>query len=268
LNPEVEDRLMRYLDGEMDGAQVTDVLGCLARSAEARTLAAQLRQMGDVLRALPEARGDVADDIADRVMARIELDRSERQLGWRWPWTRLVPMTRPRGATVVAALIAFHCAALAGGAAADAAPKGSQAKMVKVMPSAAPAASVAYSAEILVLQANNGHRGIDPRIGDVQELRKSPFSSYKSYALIQKIRLPLESGGVQTLTLPNGRVLQAKLIEALPRNAARISASINQPGTKTFLPLLDVKANVGQPFIVAGQSYKSGILVLVIRLVT
>jgi hypothetical protein len=31
--------------------------------------------------------------------------------------------------------------------------------------------------------------------------------------------------------------------------------------------LLEVKAHVGQAFIVAGQSYKKGILVLVIRVV-
>ena len=54
-------------------------------------------------------------------------------------------------------------------------------------------------------------------------------------------------------------------VEALPENTVRLSASINQPGGKTFLPLLEVKAKLGQPFIVAGQNYKGGILVLVIR---
>ena len=46
-----------------------------------------------------------------------------------------------------------------------------------------------------------------------------------------------------------------------------LSASINQPNGKDFLPLLKVKAKLGQAFIVAGQKYKSGILVLVIRVV-
>jgi len=62
-------------------------------------------------------------------------------------------------------------------------------------------------------------------------------------------------------------VLQTKLLDVLPEDSVRFTASINQPGGKTFLPLLEVKAKQGQSFIVAGQSYKGGILVLVIRIV-
>jgi hypothetical protein len=79
--------------------------------------------------------------------------------------------------------------------------------------------------------------------------------------------LPLEKGVPKTLVLPNKRVLEAKLLEILGNGSVRLSASINQPGGKEFLPLLEVKAKLGQPFIVAGQSYKNGILVLVIRVV-
>jgi hypothetical protein len=122
-----------------------------------------------------------------------------------------------------------------------------------------------YSAEVSVLHATNSDKGIDPRIGDMPELKKPPFSSYKSYELLQKVKLPLKKDAPKTLELPNKRVLQAKLIDMLPDDVVRISASINQPGGKTFLPLLEVKAKVGQAFIVAGQSYKGGILVLVIR---
>lgn len=122
-----------------------------------------------------------------------------------------------------------------------------------------------YFAEILVLHATSGDKGIDPRIGDMPELKKPPFSSYKSYELLQKIKNPLVRDDPKTFELPNGRVLQTKLVEVLPGNTVRISASINQPKGKTFLPLLEVKAKLGQSFIVAGQSYRGGILVLVIR---
>jgi hypothetical protein len=127
--------------------------------------------------------------------------------------------------------------------------------------------AAAYNAEILVLHATNGDKGIDARIGDMPELKKPPFSSYKSYELIQKARHPLEKEHPRTLDLPNGRVLQTKLLDILPEESVRFAASINQPGGKTFLPLLEVKAKHGQSFIVAGQSYKGGILVLVIRIV-
>jgi hypothetical protein len=118
-----------------------------------------------------------------------------------------------------------------------------------------------------VLHATNGGQGIDKRIGDMPELKKPPFSSYDSYALLTRAKLPLAKGDPKTIELPNGRVLQTKLLEILPKDQVRISASVNQPKGKDFLPLLEVKAKVGQRFIVAGQSYKSGILVLVIRVV-
>ena len=124
-----------------------------------------------------------------------------------------------------------------------------------------------HFAEILVLHATNDKKGIDRRIGEMPELTKPPFSSYDSYALVDRGRLPLVKGVPKTLTLPNGRVLEAKLLEILAGGSVRLSASINQPGGKEFLPLLEVKAKIGQPFIVAGQSYKRGILVLVIRVV-
>jgi hypothetical protein len=130
---------------------------------------------------------------------------------------------------------------------------------------AAPAPERAYSTEVLVLHATNAKKGIDPRIGEMPELKKIPFSSYDSYELVQKVKLPLKKEEPKTFELPNGRVLQTKLVEVLPDGSVRLSASINQPGGKTFLPLLEVKAKVGQAFIVAGQSYKGGILVLVVR---
>ena len=132
-------------------------------------------------------------------------------------------------------------------------------------PVAAPEAPV-FAAEVLVLHATNRDKGIDPRIGNMPELSEAPFSSYKSYDLLRKVSLPLKVGEAKTYELPNGRVLQTKLLEVLPNDTVRISASINQPGGKTFLPLLEVKAKLEQRFIVAGQSYKGGILVLVIRM--
>ena len=83
--------------------------------------------------------------------------------------------------------------------------------------------------------------------------------------------MPLNKEDPKTLKLPNGRVLQVKLLEILPkvkeRESVRFSANINEPKGKDFLPLLEVKAAVEQPFIVAGQSYKTGMLALVMRVV-
>jgi hypothetical protein len=81
------------------------------------------------------------------------------------------------------------------------------------------------------------------------------------------VRLPLAKNQAKKLKLVNERVLETKLLDILSKDQVRLAASINQPGGEDFLPLLEVKAQVGQAFIVAGQSHKNGILVLVIRIV-
>jgi hypothetical protein len=166
---------------------------------------------------------------------------------------------------VIAFALFATLVALGGEARADGNAAGSASAKGPKDPPPPPPAQRAFSAEVLVLHATNAKKGIDPRIGDMPELKKIPFSSYDSYELLQKVKLPLKKDEPKTFELPNGRVLQTKLVEVLPDGSVRLSASINQPGGKTFLPLLEVKAKVGQAFIVAGQSYKGGILVLVVR---
>jgi hypothetical protein len=124
-----------------------------------------------------------------------------------------------------------------------------------------------FAAEVLVLHATNSKKGIDARIGSMPELKKPPFSSYDSYELIDRARLPLEKDVRKTLKLPNGRVLETHLLEVLSHDTVRMSTSINQPGGKEFLPWLETKAKLGQAFMLAGQRYKQGILVIVIRVV-
>lgn len=133
-------------------------------------------------------------------------------------------------------------------------------------PSARPAEHP-LTAEVLILHATNEQKGIDPRIGKLPELGKPPFSNYDSYQVLDRARLPLKKDAPQNLKLPNGRTLQVRLLDELGPDSVRLSASINRPSGKEFLPLLEVKAHAGQAFIVAGQSHKKGILVLVIRVV-
>ena len=128
-----------------------------------------------------------------------------------------------------------------------------------------PVPPATHRAVVLVLHATNSGRGIDKRIGKMPELEKPPFSSFDSYRLLMRRRLPLSKSAARKLRLPNGRILQTELVDVLPREFVRITASINQPDGGDFLPLLEVKAKLGQSFIVAGQSHKNGILVLVIR---
>jgi hypothetical protein len=118
--------------------------------------------------------------------------------------------------------------------------------------------------DLVVLHATNQKKGIDERVRDLSELTRPPFTSYDSYTLLERARLPLERRSTQTHRLPNGRVLATELLEAPAGDSVRVSASISEPGGHAFLPLLEVRARAGQRFIVAGQKYQSGILVLVL----
>ncbi len=119
--------------------------------------------------------------------------------------------------------------------------------------------------EVSVLHGTREAGGPDPRIGDMPALREGPLAKYASFRLLSRSQLPLVRGGKRQLKLPNGRLLEARLEDLLPDGSARLIASINRPGASDFLPLLEVKAKRGQSFIVAGQSYKRGILVLVFK---
>lgn len=120
-------------------------------------------------------------------------------------------------------------------------------------------------AEVMVLHATNTRKGIDPTIGEMPELGSAPFSAYDSYALLEKARLALEKQDARRLRLPNGAELVIHLIARLSEDQVKFAASVTRPQGKEVLPLLEVKARVGQRFVVAGQSFKKGILVLVIR---
>jgi hypothetical protein len=144
-------------------------------------------------------------------------------------------------------------------------------------PPAAPSGSASprsaeATVDVLVLHATRTKERrnkpeIDPRIGQVPELEQEPFDRlYDKYELLEKKRLVIPKSASRSVTLPNERVLRTTFVEPLPKGALKISASINKPGGETFLPLLEVKARPGQAFIVAGQSYKNGILVLVFQI--
>lgn len=138
-------------------------------------------------------------------------------------------------------------------------------------PPPAAAAVQKARAEIVVLHATNDHTGIDPKIGKMPELGKPPFSSYDSYKLLDRAEVQLTRGSAQQKKLPDDGQLAVTLKEILaaekkgdpPRFA--VSAKIQKPGGKSFLPALEVSAKKGEIFFVAGQRYKGGILVVGIR---
>ena len=160
------------------------------------------------------------------------------------------------------AALGASCLVALGGAA-SASPKAAEA----AKPLADAPAKLETAVEVSVLHGTHDKRPSDPRVSHLPELREGPFAKYESYEVLSRTTLSLNRGGKRQLTLPNGRLLEARLEAILPDGSSRLIASINRPDAKDFLPLLEVKARPGQSFIVAGQSYKRGILVLVFKVV-
>jgi len=133
--------------------------------------------------------------------------------------------------------------------------------------SAPPRARAEAVLEVMVLHATHQKRGIEARLRDLPELTKGPFAGFDTYRLLERGELLLQREGKPTYRLPNGRVLGAELVAVEKGGIVRLLASISEPGGSAFLPLLEVRAKRGQRFIVAGQGYRSGILVLVLTLV-
>ncbi len=125
--------------------------------------------------------------------------------------------------------------------------------------------------EIVILHATNDGTGIDPKIGKMPALAQPPFSSYNSYKLLDRVKLPLGKGKSSTTKLPTGRDLMVALkdiVEPKKKGEPRryvVTASIQKPDGNTFLPLLEVNAKPGEPFFVAGQTYKGGTVVIGIK---
>lgn len=135
----------------------------------------------------------------------------------------------------------------------------------------APAQAEANTVEVIILHATNDGTGIDPKIGKMPALSKPPFSSYNSYKLLDRTTTSVDKGKAAAHTLPTGRDLQVvfkDVVEPAKKGEAPryvISASIQKPGGKAFLPLVEVNAKAGEWFFVAGQDYKGGTLVIGIR---
>ncbi len=68
-------------------------------------------------------------------------------------------------------------------------------------------------AELIVLLGTQADGGgsIDPRIGDLPQLKTRPLSSYNTYRLLDRTTLDLERGQPATYSAPNGSTLAVKL---------------------------------------------------------
>lgn len=117
-------------------------------------------------------------------------------------------------------------------------------------------------AEVLVVLANEESGSIDPELKKLTALRRPPFNSFRSMSILSKPKVKLIPGKDAVVSLPNGRRLKLALLQVMPDGRYKMKVSINRPDKADYLPLLQVVASSGDPFFVAGQTYKGGTLVV------
>ncbi len=117
-------------------------------------------------------------------------------------------------------------------------------------------------AEVLVVLAKEEAGSIDPELKKLTALRRPPFNSFRSMQILSKPKLKLVPGRNAVVSLPNGRRLKLALLQVMPDGRYKMKVSINRPEKVDYLPLLQVVASAGDPFFVAGQTYKGGTLVV------
>ncbi len=122
------------------------------------------------------------------------------------------------------------------------------------------------SGEVLVILGKETGSDSSAELAEIDELTQPPFSAYKSKTVLSKSALQVAVGSEGAVTLPNGRKLQVRLERIMPDKRYLVRVSITKSGEKDYLPLLQVAAEPGKRFFVAGQQHNDGTLFVGIKL--
>ncbi len=122
--------------------------------------------------------------------------------------------------------------------------------------------------QIEVVVAHGTHQaGVrDESLRDFPSLFRAPFSNYETLRELSRTQRELAANAPSTLLLPNGRSLQITLSGRDDDGKYRLRVSISRAEGAAYLPLLQVRAAVGEPFLVAGQEYQGGTLIVCVRI--
>jgi hypothetical protein len=131
-------------------------------------------------------------------------------------------------------------------------------------PAAAPAPEK-IPGEVLVILAGDEEGPIDPDLSSVKALQVPPFNNYKAFKILSRAGLTLVPNQAEEIELPAARKLRITLLERRKDGRYRVQVSINRPNKTDYLPLLEVAAQPGERFFVAGQKYKGGTILIGVR---
>lgn len=124
-------------------------------------------------------------------------------------------------------------------------------------------------AEVIILHGTNSGEGIDPKIGDLPQLKEPPFSSYDSYKLLERADQKLTADQTASRKLPNDGKLELTLQDVQSGKKGKrysLEAAIKDAKGKDLLPSVKWTTREGEYVFLAGPKYKKGILVIGIRI--
>jgi len=127
--------------------------------------------------------------------------------------------------------------------------------------------------EILVLYARKDPSGghVDPQVPKLAQLAQAPFNEFNSYTFVDRKTLALDTPKVAepwqgkpsaTYALVTGKSLDVTLLQERDDKRFKLGAVIGQDAADRVRWI----APPNEPFFIAGQSYKDGILVIGITL--
>lgn len=119
--------------------------------------------------------------------------------------------------------------------------------------------------EVLVILAGDEEGPIDPDLSTVKALKVPPFNGYKAFKILSRSGLSLVPNQAEEIELPAARKLRITLLERRKDGRFKVQVSINRPNKTDYLPLLEVAAQPGERFFVAGQKYQGGTILIGVR---
>jgi len=133
------------------------------------------------------------------------------------------------------------------------------------------AAPPSLNGDAMILYASNDKGGIDGKIGKLPQLKKPPFSQFKSYKLLERAKLTLAKDVAASLSLPSGAVISITYKGVTqPKKAgdpvlAALVATLKKADGSS-LPSQGISAKLGDTVFVSGGSFKTGVILVAVKL--
>lgn len=134
----------------------------------------------------------------------------------------------------------------------------------------AQSAPTALQADVMTLHAHNVKGGIDGKIGKLPQLKKPPFSQFKSWKLLEKSKATLAKDVIAAVRLPNGNVVELnfKAVVMPTKTGDPVKYTVTTLVKKAdggSMPVGSVTTKAGEVFFVSAGQHLTGVIMVAIK---